>query len=276
MSKTPKGRRLAAALRHARESRGLTLRELGELTGRNSGVLSRYETADRTPKPEDVAQFLTAMEVRGDEYDEILSLAYDVDASGWLALTLPDRRQQLTAMLEAEQDAGIIEHVSHSLVPGMLQAKSYSTAIMTGGRLPASEIITRVSIRMGRRDALEKPSPVDFYSFLGEAALYWMVGGREVMVDQLRHLLRVGVWPNVHLRIVPFSSGWQPCLDGLFMVLDRSVVHIDSGESGMFLHNSADVRSYINAVHMVSEVACSEAESKVVLASRLRELERTA
>jgi transcriptional regulator with XRE-family HTH domain len=276
MSKTPKGRRLAAALRHARESRGLTLRELGDLTGRNSGVLSRYETADRTPKPEDVAQFLTAMEVRGSEYDEILSLAYDVDASGWVALTLPDRRQQLTAMLEAEQDASIIEHVSHSMFPGMLQVKSYSSAIMVGARVPANQITTRVSTRMGRRDALEKPNPVEFISYVGESALYWMIGGRDAMVDQLRHVLRVGEWPNVHVHIVPFSSGCQACLNGTFMVLDRSVVHVDTGESGMFLHNSADVRSYIDSVRTVSEVACGEAESKAALASRLRELERTA
>ena len=74
MSRTPKGLRLAAALRAARESRGLTLRELGERIGRNSGVVSRYETADRTPKPEDVAQLLTALEIRGDQYDEILGL----------------------------------------------------------------------------------------------------------------------------------------------------------------------------------------------------------
>src|SRR5215467_9405001 len=99
MSKTPKGLRLALALREARDTQGLTLRELGDRIGRNSGVLSRYETGERTPKPEDVAQLLTAMGVRGTEYEDVMTLAYDTDAPQWTAWTLPEQRQHLAALV---------------------------------------------------------------------------------------------------------------------------------------------------------------------------------
>lgn len=273
MSRTPKGLRLAAALRAARESRGLTLRELGERIGRNSGVVSRYETADRTPKPEDVAQLLTALEIRGEEYDEILALAYDTDAPGWVAWTLPDQRQHLAAVVDMEQSAAHIDHVAHSVFPGLLQSEEYMTATMIAAGIPADEIARRVRIRIGRRDALRRNGPAELMSFLGQAALYWMIGGRAGMIEQLRYVLGVCRLPNVHLRIMPFAGGWQPALDGQFMVLDRTIVHADAGRSGIFLHNSADVRSYLDAVDRVRAVAYGEAQSRDLLAARLRELE---
>ncbi|HEX5407921.1 MAG TPA: helix-turn-helix transcriptional regulator [Pseudonocardiaceae bacterium] len=276
MSKTPKGMRLARALRDARESRGFTLRELGAMTGRNSGALSRYESGERTPKPEDVAQLLTALEIRGQEYDEVLALAYDTDGPGWAALTLPDQRQHLLAMIDMEQSATHIDHVAPSIFPGLLQSESYMTAIMVAAGMAGKEVVTRVATRLTRQDALEKPQPVDFMSFLGEAALYWLIGGREVMVDQLRHVLRLCERPNVRVRIVPFESGWHTALDGgALMIMDRSIVHRDAGKSGIFLHNREDVRSCIDAVAELDAVSLSEAKSHAVLAARLRVLERT-
>lgn len=273
MARTPKGMRLAAALRDARQSRGITLRELGNRIARNSGALSRYETGERTPKPEDVAQILTALNIRGEQYDEILSLSYGTDDPGWVAWNVPDQRQQLAAMLEAERTALRIDHVAPSIFPGLLQARSYTTAIMSGGGLSADEIVTRVSIRMGRRDSLSREDPLEFVSFIGEAALRWMVGGCGVMIDQLRHVLSVSERANVHVRVVPFSSGWQPSLDGQFMVIDGAIVHIETRASGIFLHSPDDVRSYVDAVDAVRHVSCSEAESRAMLADRLRELE---
>ncbi|HEY1573622.1 MAG TPA: helix-turn-helix transcriptional regulator [Pseudonocardiaceae bacterium] len=266
--------RLAAALRAARESRGLTLRELGERIGKNSGVVSRYETADRTPKPEDVAQLLTALEIRGEQYDEILALAYGTDAPGWVAWTLPDQRQHLAAMVDMEQSATRIDHVAASIFPGLLQSEAYMTAIMRGERIPPAEIVRRVEIRLGRRDALREPSPLEFHSFLGESALYWMVGGVAVMTDQIRHVLDLCRRPNVHLRLMRFASGWLPSRDGQFMVLDGGIIHVDTGWSGIFLHNPKDVRSYMEAVDLARVLACDEAESRAILGARLIELEK--
>ncbi|HEX5117980.1 MAG TPA: Scr1 family TA system antitoxin-like transcriptional regulator [Pseudonocardiaceae bacterium] len=41
-------------------------------------------------------------------------------------------------------------------------------------------------IRIGRRDALRRRRPVELMSFLGQAALYWMIGGQTGMIEQLR------------------------------------------------------------------------------------------
>jgi len=157
MARTPKSRAIGAALRKQREARGLTTRDLAGLIGRNHGEISRWETGDRAAKPEHVAQILTALGVNGDGYNAVMSLTYDTDSPLWVATTLPEQRQQLAAFADAEQNAAAVTVVSPLLVPGLLQTADYARAIMSGGGLLSpEEIVTRVAMRMGRREAITR------------------------------------------------------------------------------------------------------------------------
>ncbi|HET6214006.1 MAG TPA: helix-turn-helix transcriptional regulator, partial [Micromonosporaceae bacterium] len=75
----------------------MLLRELGSAINRDIGVISRWETGERTPKPEQVAQILSTLGVNGDRYDEIMTLAYGTNESQWVATTLPELKQQMSA-----------------------------------------------------------------------------------------------------------------------------------------------------------------------------------
>ncbi len=175
---TPKARALGAALRQAREEKGLLLRELGTMITRDIGVLSRWETGERTPKPEQVAQILTNLGVVGDRYDEIMSLAYGTDESQWVATTLPEQRQQMAAYVDWEQNASRIVEVAPLLVPGLLQTSEYIQAIMTAGGVPTGEIASRVTARIGRREIIVKQSPAELLVLLGRGALNQDIGRR--------------------------------------------------------------------------------------------------
>lgn len=72
--RTPKSRALGRALRQAREDNGLKLREFAERLGRDPGLLSRWETGERTPRPDQVAQILALLGVNGDRFDEFVQL----------------------------------------------------------------------------------------------------------------------------------------------------------------------------------------------------------
>jgi transcriptional regulator with XRE-family HTH domain len=157
MARTPKARALGGALRQARADKGIPLRELASAISRDSGVVSRWETGDRTPKPEQVAQILTTLGVGGDRYEEIMTLAYGTDESQWVATTLPEQRQQMAAYVDWEQSATRIVEVAPLLVPGLLQISDYIHAIMTAGGVPNGEIVSRVTSRIGRREVVTKP-----------------------------------------------------------------------------------------------------------------------
>lgn len=117
MSRTPKARALGAALRQAREEKHQLLRELGAAINKDIGVISRWETGERTPKPEQVAQILSTLGVNGDRYDEIMTLAYGTNESQWVGTTLPEQKQQMVAYVDWEQNASRIVEVGPLLVP---------------------------------------------------------------------------------------------------------------------------------------------------------------
>jgi transcriptional regulator with XRE-family HTH domain len=277
MTKTPKGRALGNALRQARQERDLTVRAFAAQLGRDPGVLSRWETGDRTPKPEQVAQILTSLGVNGDRYEEIIDLAYGADDSNWVATTLPAQRQQLAAFIDFEQNATKILEVSPMLIPGLLQTNDYIRAVMTEGRVPAGELATRVAVRIGRRDVITRDRPAQYTALVGEAALRQLIGSRETVVAQLKHILEMARRPNIDLRVFRFDSGWHPGLEGPFHLLetgDGVVVHLENRKSALFLHEDADVRTYRRAAEHVLDAALSKTESVKLIRYLINSMEK--
>lgn len=274
MARTPKARALGAALRQAREQTGMLLRELGAAINRDAGVLSRWETGERTPKPEQVAQILTTLGVGGERYDELMTLAYRTDESQWVATTLPEQAQQMAAYIDWERTASRIVEVAPLLVPGLLQTNDYISAIMTAGGVPEDEVSARITSRIGRRDVITRlAGPADLVVLLGQAALNQWVGGADVMAEQLRHLVVMAARPNVELRIVPDRVGWHPGLEGAFTLIDASrtltaprgsreavmerssIAFVETRRSVLMLHENHDVASYRQAMERTMAVA---------------------
>lgn len=262
MARTPKARALGAAIRQAREAKGLLLRELAAAINRDNGVLSRWETGERTPKPEQVAQILTKLGVEGCEYDEIMTLAYGTAESQWVATSLPEQRQQMTAYVHWEQNATRIVEVAPLLVPGILQTSEYISAIMSAPGVPTGEIALRVTSRIGRREVIERQHrPASLLVLLGQSALNQHIGGRRTMLGQLAHLLELAARPNIEVRIVPDRAGWHPGLEGAFTLIESataapirnapdtvSIVFVGTRRSVLMLHEGADVEAYQRAV----------------------------
>lgn len=292
MARTPKARALGAALRQARGEKGLLLRELAAAINRDIGVLSRWETGDRTPKPEQVAQILTKLDVQGDDYDEIMTLAYGTDDCQWVAFTLPEQRQQMAAYVDWEQNASRIVEVAPLLVPGLLQTGDYIRAIMTAGGVPTAEIASRIATRIGRRDVITKEQPAELLVLLGQSALNQDVGGPEVTAAQLRHLLEMARRPNVDLRIVPDHRGWHPGLEGAFTLIESgnpasmengamrrapvgttTIVFVGNRRSVFMLHQDGDVDAYERAIDRVLRTALTPEASVNLIANVSKRME---
>ncbi len=269
-NRTPRTRALGNALREARLDRDLGLRQFAKDIGRDPSLLSRWETGDRTPTPTDVAQILGKLGVTGDQYDEIIELAYGTDDPRWLATSLPEQKAQLAALLDFERSASAITDISPLVMPGMIQTSEYTNAIMSDGGVPEGDISTRVNIRMGRRHVLTRRDAVDYVALIGEGALRQMIGSPEIMVDQLGFLLEVAQWPSVSVRVVPFDSGWHPALEGPAILIESAtqpaMVYVELRDSGLFLHAGSAVTSYRKAANTVAGRAMSAEDSLAVIA----------
>ncbi len=291
MGRTPKALALGAALRQARTERGVVLRELGEQLNHGSGVLSRWETGERVPKPEHVAQLLAKLGVEGQRFDEIMTLAYRTAESPWVATTLPEQRQQMAAFVDWEQSAASIVEVAPLLVPALLQTDDYIRAIMTAGGVPEGEIATRITNRIGRRHVLNKQFPARFLALLGTATLRQEIGGHQAAVAQAKHLLTMARLPNVDIRIIPDGCGWHPAMEGAFTLIeaDRAAVtdnsrrastgldtiaFVETRRSPLMLHDGRDADAYRQAVESVTRIALGPEESARYILGVVSRLEK--
>ncbi len=278
-SRTPKARALGAALRTAREEiDGMSQRKLAQEIGRDPGLLSRWESGERLPKPADVSQILAVLRVTGKRHDEIMSMTEGADGPRWLALNLPEQRAQLAALLVFEKTATRVTDVAPLLIPGVLQIEDYTRAIMESGNAPRDEIETRVAVRVARRRLITRPNPANLIVFLGEAALRQIIGSRTIMAQQLRYVLELSELPNVHIQVLPYTSGHHPGLETPFFFLeteDGPVVHIELRETGLFLHDPYDIQVYQQAIDAIAGVAMGPEVSAELITTVIKEMETT-
>lgn len=278
MAATPKARRLGAAMRRVREDQGVGLRDLAARLQRDPGSVSRWERGERTPKPEHVAQYLTALGMAGEKYDQIMALSHDPDAPLWAATTLPEQQQQLAALVDTEEKSTCITSVAPLLVSGLLQTEEYMRAIMAGGGVSQTDAISRVAIRKSRQGVITRANPVKLVAFLGEPVLRQVIGSPAVMREQFSHIRKFTGYPNVSVRIIPFDRGWNPALEGPFDLIESDhevpVVQLEARTSGFFLHEESDVSAYRAAVRMIDDRAFDAEKSARLIEGAIQRLDK--
>lgn len=110
-------------------------------------------------------------------------------------------------------------------LPGLLQTTDYAAGMIgaiAGLRPGDPELASRVQVRMQRAESfwkrLNEPQPPQLWVPIDEAVLRHVVGGRDVMRQQVEHLLEVAALGTVHLGIISMSNGAHRGLGGSFEV----------------------------------------------------------
>jgi transcriptional regulator with XRE-family HTH domain len=278
-TRTAKAITLGASIAELRKEAQLSQRKLAAELGRDNATVSRWESGERPPSPQQVSEILRILGVTGERAADLIDMASGTDEPQWLAITLPARRQQLGALLNAERTATRVTHVAPLLIPGVLQSTDVIRSIMVEGGVPTSEIDERVAVRIGRRELITRREPAYLDVLLGELAIRQILGSPKIMADQLRYLLELGELPNVDLRVVPYSAGWHPAMAGSFILIDSdedeipSVAHVEMQRSGLIFHDRDDIDAYRHAADMVRKKAMSPADTQGLIAEVLTEME---
>lgn len=76
------------------------------------------------------------------------------------------------------------------------------------------EAARAAELRLARQVRLTGDDPVHLDAVINEGALRRVVGGSDVMRDQLRQLVETSDLPNVVVRVLPFDAGAHPGVDG--------------------------------------------------------------
>jgi hypothetical protein len=253
-SPTVKRRRLAAELRRYREAASLTIDEVAEQLEWSTAKISRIENARVSVLPRDVKFLLRTygLTEQDEAWDVLLTLARESRQRGWWQQhgeAVPDWFEVFVGL---EAEAATAFGYDAEFVPGILQTEEYARAIHRAQLFSASEeeIERLVRVRMARQELLTSDDAPELWLVLNEAVIRRVVGGRDVMREQLRRLIDASRLPNMTLQVVPFIAGAHPAMDGSFELLgfpeplDPQIVYVEYHTGALYLEKPAEVGRY--------------------------------
>jgi transcriptional regulator with XRE-family HTH domain len=226
---TLRRRRLGAELKRCREAAGLTQENVSRHFEWHAAKVTRIETARVAVTPRDVKDLLTLYGVADEEYrDALVELARLSRERSWWT----DYRDIMRPgnFIGLEAGAAAMRAWEPIIVPGLLQTEAYMRALIRTGLPtdPQSHVDRRVSLRLTRQGRLTGPRPLELHAIVDESVVRRVIGGGDVMADQLRHLIETAQLPNVTLQVLPFAAGEHQFLGGSAALLEfRETTHLD-------------------------------------------------
>ncbi|MFD9782766.1 helix-turn-helix domain-containing protein [[Kitasatospora] papulosa] len=274
---TTRRRHLGATMRKLRARTGMTLEEAGQLVGVSKATVSRYETTEGPVKWLVIDALCREYGASDAERQVIVALAKDARQQGWWSSFVDHIPETMNLMLTLEDEAVREDHFSCVYVPGLLQTRSYTTALQQANemRRSAEEIDRLVDIRMRRQEILRRPDAPHLWAILDESVVRRVMGSPAIMREQLSHLLASSVSGNVTLQILPFSRGAHSAALGSFVILggpepSLDVVYVDLHVGSVFMEKDAELARYRLAFEYLRAQAL-DIEASRELISRARE-----
>lgn len=276
-SPTIRRKRLSNSLRQLRRDADLTAEQVAAQLGWDPSKISRIESNEwKLPKVKDVEALMLVYGVTDPAKQEaLIALARQARERGWWEQYKDVLGSALPGL---ETEATRIRHYQPMLIPGLLQTPDYMRAICRAGMCNNAETERRVEARHTRQQILYRDQPPILWAVLDEAALRKMVGGREVMRDQVHHLLDTqDRHSNIWIQVIPDSIGAHASMGGPIVLLDYAadptIVFLENpGAGDLFLESDAEVARYTVRYGHVMGSALSVEESTEYLKRLLERL----
>ncbi|MEV5845920.1 helix-turn-helix transcriptional regulator [Streptomyces sp. NPDC051985] len=201
---------LGAELRHARERKGLSQAELGQLVFVSGSYIGQLEAGTRRMQPE-YARTL----------DEVLETG-GFFARNCSAVAASKYPAHFVDAAESEAQATAIRQYTPLLIPGLLQTAAYAWAVNRAydPTTPQETIDEWTEGRMERTRLLDHPTKPMLWAVLDEAALHRAIGGRAVMAEALRHVAGLAHRSRAIVQVLPFSAGGHAALQGALKLME--------------------------------------------------------
>ncbi|MEU6755825.1 helix-turn-helix transcriptional regulator [Streptomyces sp. NPDC046685] len=219
-------------LRRLREAAGLKQAQLGEIIYCTGSLVGMIENTKRVPTRDFSERVDAALGTDG-HFSRLVGLVLRSQLPTWFQ-----------AYAEMEARASYISTFHAQLVYGLLQTEEYARAVL--GVRSDGDLDAKVAARMERQRILDRENPPVTWVVLSEAVLHQEVGGRQVMRNQLAHLLDLQRREWVQLQILPFEAGAHAGQMGEFTLLrfddDPDIVYTEDFVQGHMTANPPALR----------------------------------
>jgi hypothetical protein len=181
---------------------------------------------------------------------------------------------------ELEAEAIELRMVAGELLPPLLRTQAYDGAVHAAQAAVLAEHRRpyRHELRQATVTRLGDVTPLRLHVVLNEAALRRMVGGAQVMADQLVWLVQLCGMESVTMQVVPNMLGAFPGLGWSFTCLSflerqfEDVVAVELPHGTTWLEQEEERVPYEHTFLKLQEVALPLAESVELIAERQLEL----
>ncbi|MFI0454389.1 Scr1 family TA system antitoxin-like transcriptional regulator [Actinomadura sp. 6N118] len=163
-----------------------------------------------------------------------------------------------------QYEARATEHKIYELgvIPGLLQTPDYARALFRS--FGSKDVEGQVATRMERQRAVFDENPPFLWVILAQPVLEWLVGGPNVMREQLTRLLEVAEQPDVILRVVHKSAGGHPGLGGAFQIMTvegADLVYTEALGGGRLVEGGSEVQAFARRFGRIGAQALTESAS---------------
>ncbi|MFB9249014.1 Scr1 family TA system antitoxin-like transcriptional regulator [Sphaerisporangium melleum] len=252
--------RFAYELQRHRLLAGLTQGQLGRRVGFSGSLVGAVENLKRTPS-DDFAR----------RCDQALGLEGVLEAlhvEGWPPP--PPVADHFRSFAFEERRATAIQTWDPLLVPGIFQTESYARRVFTRAPDATPEMVEeRVAGRMQRKNVLSQENPPLILSLIDEGVLRRPIGGKDVMREQMRHLLEIAAHPRVTIQIVPFDAEAIPGLLAGFVIAEQRgtpyTVYVDSVPDGRTMSDRNSIASLTARYDAIRSEAYPQSQSLKVI-----------
>ncbi|MGV9450154.1 helix-turn-helix domain-containing protein [Streptomyces sp. NPDC003635] len=248
-------------LRRRREAAGLTLAQLGSILFCTGSLIGQIETTLKVPTRAFSERVDAALGTDG-EFCRLVGLVLRSQLPSWF---------QPYAEMEAR--AAYISTYQAQLVYGLLQTDKYARAVF--GTRDDGDLDGKVAARLDRQRILEREQPPVTWVVLSEAVLHQEVGSREIMREQLAHLLAMQKRRWLEIQVLPFEAGAHTGLMGSFNLLrfenDPDIVYTEDFVQGHMTANPEAVKEGSVRYDHLQAAALSVDDSAALIARVMEE-----
>ncbi|MGC7100047.1 helix-turn-helix domain-containing protein [Amycolatopsis lurida] len=267
-------RRLRAVLRQERDSKGYTQRDVAEALDWSPSKLIRIEKGTVGISVTDLKALLLHYDITERErVDQLVDMVKAGKKPAWWHQYRDVYPQQFINFIGLESSAVRIKQFQGLIVPGSVQTPEYAAAIMRAyGSTDEASIERGVEVRMRRREELLRSGGPELSFLIDESALLRKVGDTEVMVGQVRQLMELSAYKQMHIQVMPFSAGPNSAMVGSFIVLELSdeqddyAMLLETPDGNMLVEEPNDQTArYSKFFNDLQQMALSEDDTQVFL-----------
>jgi transcriptional regulator with XRE-family HTH domain len=243
-----------------RKEAGWTQAEAAQRFTMSSSLYRKIESCDRKPQRD--------MADRGDE----LFRTPKVFARIYKDIVTEPHPAWFGPRVEYEDMATVITNWEQRGIPGLLQTEAYARADIRACQpyMPLEILEQRVRARLERQDIFARERPPKLWAIVTEGVLRQLVGGREVMTEQLDHLVKMSESPHAVIQVLPFSATDAPGSDGPAALFEFEgqppVAYLEGWYAGQVVEEPKEVADIAAALSMIKGCALSPGDSRQLVA----------